>query len=124
MKKEQYHYDYVYVIHDFLDESECQAYIALAESLGFDDAPITTSGGAVIRKDVRNNTRVMKDDLEAAKTCGRESNPGSCHHGEVDERSDSMSVCVSIATNPVKPLPLTMTERLSERMANEASSLS
>lgn len=66
MKKEQYYYDYVYVVEDFLDESECRRFISLAESLGFDDAPITTSSGAVIRKDVRNNTRVMTDDVEAA----------------------------------------------------------
>ena len=66
MKKEQYHYDYVYVVEDFLEQSECQRFITLAESLGFDDAPITTSNGAMIRKDVRNNTRVMTDNVEAA----------------------------------------------------------
>ena len=43
MKKEQYHYDYVYVVEDFLEQSECQRFVTLAESLGFDDAAITTS---------------------------------------------------------------------------------
>ncbi len=49
MRKEQYYYDYVYVVHGFLEESECRDYIAVAESLGFADAPITTSLGAVMR---------------------------------------------------------------------------
>ncbi len=62
MWKEQLYYDYVYVVHEFLSESECQQFISLAESLGFADAPITTFNGPVIRKDVRNNTRIIKDD--------------------------------------------------------------
>lgn len=66
MKKEQYYYDYVYVVHDFLDQSECDKFIELADSIGFDDAPITTSNGAVQRKDIRNNTRSMKDDAQLA----------------------------------------------------------
>ncbi|PQO36670.1 prolyl hydroxylase family protein [Blastopirellula marina] len=62
MRRETYYYDYVYVIHDFFTPEECRASIAQAEKLGFVDAPITTSEGAVMRKDVRNNTRVISDD--------------------------------------------------------------
>lgn len=36
--------------------------IARAEREGFDEAPITTSRGAEMRKDVRNNERAMFDD--------------------------------------------------------------
>lgn len=66
MQKEVYHYDYVYVVHDFLTQEECQDYIRMAEAIGFGEAPITTSHGPVMRKDVRNNSRVMKDDPELA----------------------------------------------------------
>lgn len=67
MYRETFHYDYVYVIHGFLSPQECQQYIAMAEELGFVDAPITTLEGAVMRKDVRNNTRVLADDPITAK---------------------------------------------------------
>lgn len=50
MEKEQYYYDYVYVVHGFLSEQECQEYIALGEQSGFVDAPITTARGPEMRK--------------------------------------------------------------------------
>jgi hypothetical protein len=46
--------------------AECADLIAKAEALGFDDAPITTAAGFVMRKDIRNNTRVMFDSHELA----------------------------------------------------------
>jgi predicted 2-oxoglutarate/Fe(II)-dependent dioxygenase YbiX len=52
----------IFVIHDFLSREECERFIALCEGAGFTDAPITTSLGFVIKKDVRNNERVMVDD--------------------------------------------------------------
>ena len=66
MEKEQYYYDYVYVVHGFLSEQECQEYIALGEQSGFVDAPITTARGPEMRKDVRNNLRVIRDDEQLA----------------------------------------------------------
>src|SRR5262249_26978647 len=33
-----------------------------SENNGYDEAPISTAGGFIMRKDVRNNTRVMLDD--------------------------------------------------------------
>ncbi|GAA4435362.1 2OG-Fe(II) oxygenase [Bremerella cremea] len=66
MHRESLYYDYVYVIHDFLTPDQCAQYIAMAESEGFVDAPITTSEGVEIRKDVRNNLRVMIDRPEVA----------------------------------------------------------
>ena len=40
--------------------------IARSEAIGFADAPITTSRGFVMRPDIRNNTRVMFDDVALA----------------------------------------------------------
>lgn len=64
----EYHWitDQTFIVEGFFSSEECDEYIALAESLGFADAPINTIGGAVIRKDVRNNLRVMLDDPDRA----------------------------------------------------------
>lgn len=52
----------VFTLADVLSPDECTATIAQIEELGFEDAPITTARGFVMRPDVRNNTRVMFDD--------------------------------------------------------------
>jgi predicted 2-oxoglutarate/Fe(II)-dependent dioxygenase YbiX len=62
VEKEQLSGDRLFVIHDFLSPEECQRFIARSEEAGFGDAPITTSMGFVMRKDIRNNERVMLDD--------------------------------------------------------------
>lgn len=59
--------DDLFVVHDFLTADECTAYIALSEEAGYGDAPINALGGPVIRKDVRNNDRVMIDDVRLAE---------------------------------------------------------
>lgn len=58
--------DQIFTVTDFFDGEECEANIALAESMGFGDAPINSRFGPQIRKDVRNNTRVMLDDQAKA----------------------------------------------------------
>jgi hypothetical protein len=58
--------DDLFVIHDFLSPEECTHYIALSESVGYGDAPITTASGPVMRKDIRNNDRVILDDVPLA----------------------------------------------------------
>jgi hypothetical protein len=58
--------DDLFVIRDFLSAEECEYYIALAEGIGFGDAPITSFSGPVVRKDIRNNDRVMIDDAVLA----------------------------------------------------------
>jgi predicted 2-oxoglutarate/Fe(II)-dependent dioxygenase YbiX len=52
----------VFVIHPFLSPQECEQYIARSEQIGYEEAPITTSAGMVMNKDVRDNRRVMIDD--------------------------------------------------------------
>jgi hypothetical protein len=56
----------IFLLHDFFSPAQCDEFIARAEAAGFDEAPISTAGGAVLRKDVRNNARVMLDDPDLA----------------------------------------------------------
>lgn len=56
----------VFVLHEVLTHPECEEYIERAEAEEFDEAPITTAAGPVRISDVRNNDRVMIDDVEWA----------------------------------------------------------
>lgn len=58
--------DRIFTISDLLTDAECAEYIALSEGIGYQDAPITTYQGFVMRKDVRNNDRVILDSTELA----------------------------------------------------------
>lgn len=51
-----------------LSREECAATIARIEALGPTDAPITTASGFELRPDVRNNQRVVLDDVALAAT--------------------------------------------------------
>jgi predicted 2-oxoglutarate/Fe(II)-dependent dioxygenase YbiX len=62
MRKELLCGDDIFVLRDFFTPEECGDHIRLSEEAGYDDAPISTGRGAVVRKDVRNNDRVMIDD--------------------------------------------------------------
>ena len=57
---------FIKTIDAVLTQEECAGLIARIEALGPADAPITTSGGFVMRPDLRNNTRVMFDDVPLA----------------------------------------------------------
>lgn len=57
----------LFTIPRFLSREECRELIDYAEGIGFEAAPITTAGGFVMMPEVRNNTRVMVDDLPRAK---------------------------------------------------------
>jgi prolyl 4-hydroxylase len=59
--------DGIYTIPNLLTPEECQELIALTESLGYEAAPITTGGGFVMRPDIRNNARVILDDVPRAE---------------------------------------------------------
>ncbi|PRP84576.1 oxidoreductase [Planoprotostelium fungivorum] len=52
-----------FLLHDVLNQDECLQLIDFTCSLGYSDAPITTSLGPVMMKDVRDNTRLL---LEAS----------------------------------------------------------
>lgn len=62
----------VFTVPEVLIASECEGLVGKVEEAGFDPAPITTSEGFVMRPDIRNNTRVMFDDVDlAAELFGR-----------------------------------------------------
>ena len=56
----------IFTVSSFLTSSECEVYIALTEKAGYGAAPITTAGGFKLRPDIRNNTRVIIEDIELA----------------------------------------------------------
>jgi len=58
--------DDLFVVHDFLSPDECAGYVAVSEEAGYGDAPISTLGGPVMFKEMRNNDRVMIDDPRLA----------------------------------------------------------
>jgi predicted 2-oxoglutarate/Fe(II)-dependent dioxygenase YbiX len=65
----------IFVIHDFLSRAECQRWIDDSEALGYGDAPITTSVGFVMRKDVRDNERVIHDSPKLADAWWQRARP-------------------------------------------------
>jgi hypothetical protein len=67
MEKEELDGERIFLLHHFLTPEECEHFIARTEAVGFADAPITTSAGFVMRKDIRNNDRVILDDKELAR---------------------------------------------------------
>jgi predicted 2-oxoglutarate/Fe(II)-dependent dioxygenase YbiX len=54
--------DRVFLLRDFLTAEECAAFVAHSEQAGYEEATITTAAGMVMRKDVRDNDRLMVDD--------------------------------------------------------------
>jgi predicted 2-oxoglutarate/Fe(II)-dependent dioxygenase YbiX len=62
MEKESLDLERVFVIHDFVSNEECRRFIDVSEQAGYGEAPITTGSGFVMRKDIRDNARVISDD--------------------------------------------------------------
>ena len=54
------------VIDDFLTADECLALIDRSEAAAYEAATVATRSGPIMAQAVRNNDRVMVDDLEAA----------------------------------------------------------
>jgi hypothetical protein len=59
--------DMIFVLYDFLSPEECERFLAESEGAGYGGAPITTGTGFIVRKDIRNNDRVMVDDPALAE---------------------------------------------------------
>jgi prolyl 4-hydroxylase len=55
-----------WTVPDVLDAAACAAVVARIDALGPEAAPITTPGGFEMRPDIRNNRRVIFDDVELA----------------------------------------------------------
>jgi prolyl 4-hydroxylase len=56
----------LFVIRNFLSPDDCARFVERSEHHGYADAPITTSVGFVMRKDIRDNARVIVDDPDLA----------------------------------------------------------
>jgi len=56
----------LFVIHGFLSPEGCERLTERSEQLGYADAPINTAFGPLLRKDVRDNQRLLLDDPELA----------------------------------------------------------
>src|SRR5580704_14374966 len=54
----------IFTVTELLSVAECDELVALSELLGYDEAPLSTSLGAVMRKDIRNNNRIVLDDSD------------------------------------------------------------
>jgi hypothetical protein len=67
MLKIDWHAQDIGTIPDFLTPEECGAHIHFSEAKRYEEAPVSTEKGALIMKEVRNNDRVMVDDLDLAQ---------------------------------------------------------
>src|SRR5215213_6579324 len=65
----------IFTVSGLFTPQECDQYVALAESIGFGAAPITTMYGPVMDRSVRDNERVMLDDAPRARFLWRRIEP-------------------------------------------------
>jgi prolyl 4-hydroxylase len=56
----------VYLVKNFLSNQECDAFIQRSESIGYEEATVTTLEGQKMIKGIRNNQRVLIKDFELA----------------------------------------------------------
>lgn len=66
MPEENWLNDSVFTVENFLTPEECQKYIRISEDFGYEDALVSSPRGQVLRKDLRNNERVMLQNEEIA----------------------------------------------------------
>ncbi|WP_425396720.1 prolyl hydroxylase family protein [Aeoliella sp.] len=67
MPEENWLNDYVFTVEDFLTPEECARYIQMSEDYGYEDALVSSPQGQVLRKDVRNNERVIFESDQIAE---------------------------------------------------------
>jgi prolyl 4-hydroxylase len=56
-----------FTVNDVMSEAECAEQVARIDALGPEAAPISTRAGFVMRPEIRNNTRVIFDDMALAQ---------------------------------------------------------
>lgn len=56
----------IFTVQDFLDTSEREEFIRMAEQQAFEPAPIITATGAKVQGETRNNDRLVFDDVALA----------------------------------------------------------
>ncbi len=64
-----------FVLGELASERACEGWIAKAERSGFTSAPVTTRNGPVHMPGLRNNARVMEDDVDTATDLWRRIEP-------------------------------------------------
>jgi len=57
----------VYLVKNFLSEEECDKFIQQSESIGYEEATVTTLEGQKMIKGIRNNQRVLVNDPDLAR---------------------------------------------------------
>jgi hypothetical protein len=72
--------DLIVTVTDLFTPEECDGYIALAEGIGFGEAPVSTAGGPVLIPSVRNNER--DEPQRPADDVVRRESVGANHHAE------------------------------------------
>jgi len=69
MDKKIFNYsDKVWGVIDFITSEQCKQFIAKSETTGFDEAAINVGGHQEVFKQVRNNERILFDDLALAES--------------------------------------------------------
>jgi hypothetical protein len=58
----------IYTIDRFLSAEECRAHISATEAAGYEEATVNTRKGSVANPDIRNNSRLILDDLRLAES--------------------------------------------------------
>ncbi len=58
--------DGIFVLPSFLSSAECEHFISLSEEGGYEAATLSTTEGAVLQPDIRNNSRLIWDDFDLA----------------------------------------------------------
>ena len=61
-----YHSKIIWTIENFLTNQECEDLIFFSEQRGYQEAKVSLSSGAKMMKDIRNNYRLMYDDVKLA----------------------------------------------------------
>jgi predicted 2-oxoglutarate/Fe(II)-dependent dioxygenase YbiX len=61
------HSDQIWTIHNFLSPEECAALITSSEQIGFSEAEVSLPGGAQMMKGLRNNFRLLHQDVALAE---------------------------------------------------------
>jgi prolyl 4-hydroxylase len=74
-----------WTVNGFLTPTECQSLIKRIEDIGPTDAPVTTARGFVMMPEIRNNKRVIIDDLILAQKFFTQAKPHVPHRvGEME----------------------------------------
>jgi prolyl 4-hydroxylase len=58
--------NYIFTIDDFWTKQECEEFIKKSEGIGYEPATVNTEKGAVRVESIRNNNRVIYNDIDLA----------------------------------------------------------